>query len=91
MTAGCFVADTGEDVRVAVNGAGPCVFRQKEFEAALRQDFASSALNGLKQAPEGLNRDIHASAAYRAHLVEVAARRALDQALANGMRTEITR
>jgi aerobic carbon-monoxide dehydrogenase medium subunit len=80
---GCFIVDTGKDVRVAVNGAGPCVFRQMEFEAALRHEFTPKALIGLKQDAKGLNQDIHASAAYRAHLVGVAARRALDLALLN--------
>jgi aerobic carbon-monoxide dehydrogenase medium subunit len=80
---GCFIVDTGEEVRVAVNGAGPCVFRQMEFEAALRHEFTPEALIGLKQDAKALNRDIHASAAYRGHLVGIAARRALKQALLN--------
>ena len=32
---GVMVAQTGGGVRVAVTGAGPCVFRAKELESAL--------------------------------------------------------
>lgn len=81
VTTGCFVADTRDGVRVAVNGAGPFVFRQRAFEAALDARFAPDALDGLRQDPDGLNRDLHASAAYRAQLVGVAARRAVAAAL----------
>lgn len=83
VTAGCFIADFGAGrVRVAVNGAGPCVFRQRELEQALGADFSPAALAGFRQDPQGLNTDLHASAAYRAQLVAVAARRALAMALA---------
>lgn len=82
VTAGCFIADFGEGrVRVAVNGAGPCVFRQPDLERSLSRAFSPRALDGFHQSPEGLNTDLHASAAYRAQLVAVAARRALAMAL----------
>ena len=81
VTTGCFIAEAADGIRVAVNGAAACVFRQPDFEAALGRDFSVHALEGLVQAPDGLNNDMHASAAYRAHLVGVAARRALEQAL----------
>lgn len=74
---GAFVAETASGVRVAINGAAPCVFRQKDMEAALAKNFSASALDGIKQAAKGLNSDIHASAEYRAHLVGVMAKRAL--------------
>lgn len=83
VTAGCFIADFGDaGVRVAVNGAGPCVFRQRQLEEQLARDFSPVALSGFRQDPQGLNSDLHASAAYRAQLVAVAARRALATALA---------
>ncbi len=63
--------------RVAVTGAGPCVFRASEMEAALESDFSAAALDGISVAAEPLNADIHASAEYRAHLVGVMARRAV--------------
>lgn len=82
VTAGCFIADFGDaGVRVAINGAGPCVFRQRELEQRLARDFSPAALEGFSLPPEGLNADLHASAAYRAQLALVAAQRALTMAL----------
>jgi carbon-monoxide dehydrogenase medium subunit len=74
---GVFVAKSGSGVRVAVTGAGPCVFRQKEMEAALGKSFAPDAVANIKVSPSGLNGDIHASPDYRAHLVTVMAKRAV--------------
>jgi len=74
---GVFVAKTAGGVRVAVTGAGPCVFRQKDMEAALGKSWAASALDGVKVSASGLNGDIHASAEYRAHLIGVMAKRAV--------------
>lgn len=85
VTAGCFIADFGAagGVRVAINGAGPCVFRQHELEQRLARDFSPASLEGFRLSPEGLNSDLHASAAYRAQLAVVAARRALAMALSS--------
>ncbi|MBI1774908.1 MAG: xanthine dehydrogenase family protein subunit M [Proteobacteria bacterium] len=74
---GVFVAKAKDGVRVGVTGAGPGVFRQKAMEKALSAKFAPSALEGIKVEASGLNSDIHASAAYRAHLVGVMAKRAV--------------
>jgi carbon-monoxide dehydrogenase medium subunit len=74
---GVFVAQTASGVRVAVTGAGPCVFRQSAMEAALSSNFSADALSGIKQDAGGLNEDIHASAEYRANLVVVGAKRAV--------------
>lgn len=74
---GVFVAKTGSGTRVAVTGAGPCVFRQKEMEAALAKSFAPEAVANIKVSASGLNGDIHASPEYRAHLVTVMAKRAV--------------
>ncbi len=78
---GVFVADFGGSVRVAVTGAGPCVFRQTDMEKALSAKFAPESAAGVKQKKEGLNTDLHASAEYRAHLVTVMAKRAVEAAL----------
>jgi carbon-monoxide dehydrogenase medium subunit len=64
-------------VRVAVTGAGPCVFRASEMEAALGGNFTADAIKDIQIPADGLNSDIHASAEYRAHLVNVMARRAV--------------
>jgi len=74
---GVFVARTGGGVRVAVTGAGPCVFRVPEMEAALGKSFTADAIKDIAIPQDGLNSDIHASAEYRAHLVNVMARRAV--------------
>lgn len=74
---GVFVADFRGDVRVAVTGAGPCVFRWQEAEAALTKNFSGDALENLSYPPDDLGEDIHASPAYRAHLISVMTRRAL--------------
>ncbi|EME70734.1 aerobic-type carbon monoxide dehydrogenase [Paramagnetospirillum caucaseum] len=75
--AGVFVAETDSGIRVAVTGAAACPFRLTEFEMALEGDFSPAALEGLGVPPDALNRDLHASAEYRAALIPVLARRAL--------------
>ena len=70
-------AETGGGVRVAITGAGPGVFRWKEAEAALSKNFSVAALKGLSMPAKGLSNDLHATAEYRANLVEVMTRRAV--------------
>jgi carbon-monoxide dehydrogenase medium subunit len=74
---GVFVAKTSAGVRVAVTGAGPCVFRVSAMETALAGNFSPDAIKDIQIPQDGLNSDIHASAEYRAHLVNVMARRAV--------------
>jgi carbon-monoxide dehydrogenase medium subunit len=77
-TVGVFVAKTDHGARVAVTGAGnDGVFRHTAMEAALDQSFAPAALEGITTPEDKMNSDMHASAAYRAHLVGVIARRAV--------------
>jgi carbon-monoxide dehydrogenase medium subunit len=77
---GVFVAKAGSGVRVAVTGAGPCAFRSKELESALSANFSPDATKSVKLKADGLNNDLHATAAYRAHLVSVMASRAVSAA-----------
>lgn len=77
---GVFVAKVGGKVRVAVTGAGPCAFRWTDAETALAGSFAAAAIDGLSVDPGRLNGDMHGSAEYRAHLIKVMAKRAVEAA-----------
>jgi len=79
--AGVFVAKAGPVVRVAVTGAAPCVFRVPHMEAALTRNFSPEALKGIEVDAGEMNSDLHGSAEYRAHLVGVMAKRAVEAAL----------
>jgi carbon-monoxide dehydrogenase medium subunit len=80
---GVFVAKRSADIRVAVTGAGANgVFRWPEAEEALKARFIVKSLDGLVASTDGLNSDIHADAEYRAHLIAVMAKRAVQQATA---------
>lgn len=75
---GVCVVDTGNGVRVAVTGAGDDgVFRHDGLEAALSGNWSADAINGVDVSDDGLMNDIHASAAYRANLIKVMAKRAV--------------
>lgn len=78
---GVFVADFGSSVRVAVTGAGPGVFRVAQMEKALASKFAPESVADIKIPDKGLNSDLHAKADYRAHLITVMAKRAVEAAL----------
>ena len=74
---GVFVAQMSDGVRVAVTGAASCVFRSKALEAALSRSFTADAAKSATIDASGLNGDLHASPAYRAHLIPVIAARAV--------------
>ena len=78
---GVMVAETATGIRVAVTGAAAKVFRMATYEAALTKSLSAKALDGIAISPADLNSDGEASAEYRAHLIGVMARRAV-QALA---------
>ena len=79
--AGVFVAKTKAGVRVAVTGAGSGgVYREAAFEAALSANFSPDAIKGLKADPANMISDLHGDADYRANLVNVMARRAVELA-----------
>lgn len=75
---GVFVAATASGVRVAATGASQSgVLRVKALEDALAKSWSADAARAVKIPAEGLNSDLHGSAAYRAHLVPVMAGRAV--------------
>ena len=76
-----FVAKRPSEIRVAVTGAGASgVFRVPSFEEALKKRFSPKSLDGLTIPADGMASDIHGSAEYRAHLIGVLARRAVEAA-----------
>lgn len=77
---GVFVARGKGGARVAVTGAAACAFRSAELETALDANWSAASCERVEIPEEGLNADMHASAAYRAHLIGVLARRAVEQA-----------
>jgi carbon-monoxide dehydrogenase medium subunit len=77
--AGVFVAKHKDgSVRVGVTGAGNSgAFRWSAAEQALSANFSADALGGLSVSAGDMMGDIHGSPEYRANLVAVMARRAL--------------
>jgi carbon-monoxide dehydrogenase medium subunit len=77
---GVFLARTAQGVRVAVTGASSNgVFRHAGLEAALSKQFTPEAAAAVKIDATDLSSDLHASAAYRAHLIGVQTQRAVKQ------------
>jgi carbon-monoxide dehydrogenase medium subunit len=75
---GVFLAQTNSGVRLAVTGASSQgVFRHHALEEALNKSFSVEAAAAVKIDDSELNTDIHASAAYRAHLISVQSQRAV--------------
>jgi carbon-monoxide dehydrogenase medium subunit len=74
---GVFVSKGPAGVRVAVTGAGACVFRVKALEDRLAANWSPAACDGVAIPATALNNDLHGSAAYRAALIPVLARRAV--------------
>lgn len=76
---GVFAAKSVDgDVRVAVTGAGDDgVFRHSGLEAALASNWSADAIAGASIGADGLMSDIHGSAAYRANLIGVMAKKAI--------------
>ena len=78
---GVFVARFDSGVRVAVTGASnDGVFRWSEAEAALSANFSADALEGLALSGADMISDLHGSGDYRAHLVAVTTKRAVNNA-----------
>jgi carbon-monoxide dehydrogenase medium subunit len=76
---GVAIAKQGGEIRVAVTGSGSDgVFRWTEAEQKLAANFSPGALEGMKADASKLVTDIHASPDYRAHLIGVMAKRAME-------------
>ncbi len=75
---GVFVAKTGGGMRVAVTGAGSHAFRVPALESALSANFSPDAVTAGTVSSDDLRSDLEAGADYRAHLVTVMARRAVE-------------
>ena len=78
---GVFVAQGAGGVRVAVTGAKSSVFRATQIEEALTRSFTPEAAKAVKMPTDGINGDMHGSAAYRAAMISVMAARAVAAAL----------
>ena len=74
---GVFVSKGPAGVRVAVTGGGSGVFRATALETLLAANWSAAALAGATVPADGLNSDLHGSAAYRAALIPVIAARAV--------------
>jgi carbon-monoxide dehydrogenase medium subunit len=79
---GVFLAQTAGGVRVAITGAGQGVFRHTGLEDALSKSFTVASAASVHVDADGLNADIHATAAYRANLISVLTQRAVAHCLA---------
>ena len=76
---GVAIARKGSNVRVAVTGSGSDgVFRWTDAETKLTAEFSAKALEGMKADASKMVSDIHGAPDYRAHLVGVMARRAME-------------
>jgi carbon-monoxide dehydrogenase medium subunit len=75
---GVFVAKHKDEVNVAVTGAKSCVYIDKDLSKKLSSDFSSSAIEGIELDDSEMNSDMHASAEYRANLVSLYAKKAVE-------------
>ena len=74
---GVFLVKSADGVRIGVTGATSCAHRGLRLEDALIENFSPDSVDGVDLPDEKMNSDIHASAEYRAHLVKVMTKRAV--------------
>ena len=72
------VAKYKSGTNVGVTGAKPCVYNDKDLSSALSKNFSSSVINNVTISPLNMNSDIHASKNYRANMVKVFAKKAVE-------------
>ena len=75
---GVFVAKHKDGVNVAVTGAKSCVYIDKDLSGKLSSDFSSGAIEGMELDDSEMNSDMHASSEYRANLVSLYAKKAVE-------------
>ena len=75
---GAYVARHKEGVRVAVTGAKSCVYNDKELSKALDVNFSANSVETIVLDNSDMNTDIHASAEYRANLVVIQTKKAVE-------------
>jgi carbon-monoxide dehydrogenase medium subunit len=75
---GVYVAKHKSGVNVGVTGAKSCVYNDKNISNALSKSFSSSAIDSVKISSSGMNSDVHASADYRANMVKIFAKKAVE-------------
>jgi carbon-monoxide dehydrogenase medium subunit len=63
---------------VAITGAKPVVYVDKDLSKALSSSFSSSAIDGIKLDSSEMNSDIHASGEFRASLVVTYTKKAVE-------------
>ena len=78
---GVFVSQSDAGVRVAVTGARASVYREPALERALSVHFTPESARAVVLSAEGLQEDLHGSAAYRAAMISVMTARAVERAL----------
>ena len=75
---GVYVAKYKSSVNVAVTGAKSSVYNAKDLAKALTSKFSSSSIDNFSVSSSGMNSDIHASAEYRANMIKVFAKKAVE-------------
>ena len=75
---GVYVAKHKDGTRVAVTGAKPCVYNDKDLSKALDSNFSANSITGMNLKSTDMNSDIHASAEYRANLVVIQTKKAVE-------------
>ena len=75
---GVFVAKHKKEVNVAVTGAKSSVYIDKDLSKKLTSSFSSTAIEGMKLDHSEMNSDMHASSEYRANLVSLYAKKAVE-------------
>ena len=75
---GAYVAKHKDGVRVAVTGAKSCVYNDKDLCKVLDSNFSANSVETMELDSSDMNADIHASAEYRANLVVIQTKKAVE-------------